>query len=251
MITNEQLSTFRSLLGAMQDSLTHRLKDHDHYDIEKAHIQESVGELSNYDNHPGDAGTELYEREKDSALLEHVEDELKAVTSALQRIDKGTYGRCVTCGKEIPVERLEALPTASHCKEHSPERVVSRNRPEEEDILRPAFGKFINDDADATFYDAEDSWQDVSFYGTSETPSDFTDQGKFSYETMYIDSDEPIGYVEDIESFLTANIDGHFSGVSANIVHEQYETMLDANDDMANDNMLEGLYSPEYKRYGD
>ncbi|MEM5591840.1 hypothetical protein AAHH67_09065 [Niallia circulans] len=42
---------------------------------------ESVGELSSYDNHPADLGTELFEREKDSALEQHDQSELeKSIT---------------------------------------------------------------------------------------------------------------------------------------------------------------------------
>ena len=33
-------------------------------------LEEQVGELSSHDQHPGDMGTELYERERDMALEE-------------------------------------------------------------------------------------------------------------------------------------------------------------------------------------
>lgn len=41
--------------------------------------------------------------------------EVTAIQAALQRIAKGTYGVCVDCGEEIPVNRLEAVPTALRC----------------------------------------------------------------------------------------------------------------------------------------
>ena len=31
------------------------------------------------------------------------------------RIENGTYGKCTNCGKQIPEERLEALPWATLC----------------------------------------------------------------------------------------------------------------------------------------
>jgi DnaK suppressor protein len=37
------------------------------------------------------------------------------IDAALARIDAGTYGRCVTCGAEIPEERLELRPFAGRC----------------------------------------------------------------------------------------------------------------------------------------
>ena len=38
---------------------------------------------------------------------------LSKVRAAQKRMDKGKYGICVVSGKNIPVERLEALPYAS------------------------------------------------------------------------------------------------------------------------------------------
>ena len=40
---------------------------------------------------------------------------LLTALGALDRINQGTYGRCVKCGKEIPQERLEVLPYALMC----------------------------------------------------------------------------------------------------------------------------------------
>jgi DnaK suppressor protein len=37
------------------------------------------------------------------------------IDQALERLDAGTYGRCVTCGTAIPAERLEAVPWAALC----------------------------------------------------------------------------------------------------------------------------------------
>jgi RNA polymerase-binding transcription factor DksA len=79
---------------------------------------ESVGELSSYDQHQADMGTETFEREKDLSILEQVEAELADVEHALRRLDDGTYGTCEVCGSAIPDERLEALPAARLCLEH-------------------------------------------------------------------------------------------------------------------------------------
>ena len=37
------------------------------------------------------------------------------VAHALRRMDEGTYGICEVCGQPIPIERLEALPSATLC----------------------------------------------------------------------------------------------------------------------------------------
>lgn len=40
---------------------------------------------------------------------------LTKVQEALHRMEVGTYGKCVVCGREIEVARLEAIPWASYC----------------------------------------------------------------------------------------------------------------------------------------
>ncbi len=44
--------------------------------------------------------------------IERDVDELRMIDSALQRISAGTYGQCIDCGRDIPVARLQAEPTA-------------------------------------------------------------------------------------------------------------------------------------------
>jgi RNA polymerase-binding transcription factor DksA len=82
---------------------------------------DSLGELSSYDQHQADVGTETFEREKDLSILEQVEAELADVEHALRRLDDGTYGTCEVCGKVIPDDRLEAMPAARLCLEHQAE----------------------------------------------------------------------------------------------------------------------------------
>jgi len=65
---------------------------------------------STADNHPGDMATVTFDRELDYTLEESEGRLLEAIDAALERIDHGTYGICVTCGQPIGAERLEALP---------------------------------------------------------------------------------------------------------------------------------------------
>jgi RNA polymerase-binding transcription factor DksA len=37
------------------------------------------------------------------------------IRQALERIQNGTYGICIACGDEIPIERLQAVPGACRC----------------------------------------------------------------------------------------------------------------------------------------
>jgi DnaK suppressor protein len=75
------------------------------------------GELSNVDQHPGDSGTETFEMEKNVSLLEQVDDELREIEAAAQRLERGTYGTCQACGRPIGTARLEAMPATRFCVE--------------------------------------------------------------------------------------------------------------------------------------
>jgi DnaK suppressor protein len=72
-------------------------------------------ELSFVDQHAADAGSELFERQKELSLRENAEGRLQDVDDALRKLDEGTYGDCEVCGDPIPKARLEAVPTARLC----------------------------------------------------------------------------------------------------------------------------------------
>jgi RNA polymerase-binding protein DksA len=78
-------------------------------------LSEESGEETAYDNPLADTATETYDRELDYTLEENSGHVLAEIDAALKRIDEGTYGICTNCGKEIPVDRLEALPWATLC----------------------------------------------------------------------------------------------------------------------------------------
>jgi RNA polymerase-binding protein DksA len=76
---------------------------------------EDETEEETYDNHLADSATATLNREIDYTLEENAEKVLSAIEGALQRIDNGTFGTCVRCGKPIAEERLEAIPYATRC----------------------------------------------------------------------------------------------------------------------------------------
>ncbi len=53
--------------------------------------------------------------DSDDADLRRAAAELQDIDAALQRVSVGTYGRCTTCGADIPATRLAAYPTAKRC----------------------------------------------------------------------------------------------------------------------------------------
>ena len=80
--------------------------------------EDSSAELSHVDQHPADAASDAFEREKEFSILEQVAAELAEVDRALERLDNGTYGRCDACGDAIADERLASVPAARFCVEH-------------------------------------------------------------------------------------------------------------------------------------
>src|SRR5690625_4487465 len=170
MLTKEQTNKFKNMLIKRQSQLIHQVQDH--FGLEFAQT-ESVGELSSYDNHPADMATELYEREKDIALNEHAEKELEAINEALHAIEEGTYGICKECSMDIPLERLLAIPTAETCMEHAEKNTIKRERPVEEEVYSPNINPDEKTSEIQVIYDAEDAWQEVSRFGSSNTPSDY------------------------------------------------------------------------------
>jgi DnaK suppressor protein len=59
--------------------------------------------------------TETLELEKRLALENRLRQEISSIDHALDKLDKGTYGKCDHCGKAIDPARLEALPQAALC----------------------------------------------------------------------------------------------------------------------------------------
>ena len=49
------------------------------------------------------------------AIIRHHGEEIRDIEAALARIAAGTYGQCVSCGVPVPLERLQAYPTATRC----------------------------------------------------------------------------------------------------------------------------------------
>ena len=55
------------------------------------------------------------ERSHHISLVEQLRSRRTDILAALRKIQTGTYGRCESCGQDIPVERLEAVPAATLC----------------------------------------------------------------------------------------------------------------------------------------
>jgi DnaK suppressor protein len=88
------------------------------------HLRELM--LAEVDVEPDEGDAEIFEREKNAALIAVLERKLQDIDSALR-----SYGICERCGKPIEVARLEVKPDATLCIncQAEVERLAKRNRP--------------------------------------------------------------------------------------------------------------------------
>jgi RNA polymerase-binding transcription factor DksA len=67
-------------------------------------------ETPSYSMHPADAATDSFDRDLVLGLASFDQEGLYEIDAALKRIDDGSYGTCELTGRQIPLERLEAVP---------------------------------------------------------------------------------------------------------------------------------------------
>ncbi len=159
-------------------------------------MDEYYTELSSYDNHPADLGTEMFMMEHDKGLRDKLNDTLYEIEISLEAIEKGEYGVCVQCGKKIDEERLDLIPYVKLCLECSNKKIDLKDkmdfRSEEEDSIS-AFSNY-KDGKDLNAFDREDSYQEVARYNkVSKDPSHGT--GDF----LGVFDEDNSGVVEDVE----------------------------------------------------
>lgn len=148
------------------------------------------------DNHPADLGSEMFEREKDLGLLTGCQRQLTDVKAALARLEDGTFGVCEDCGGQIGEARLEVFPfvrTCIDCQQRREAVPDQFQRPVEEKVLNPPFGRTARLGSGQPIFDGEDCLQVVMQYGSSETPQDL---GVRTYAEMY-NADEDLYQVVD------------------------------------------------------
>ncbi len=189
ILTEKQIAKLKKQLIEQKHALLKNQSVDDEF-VDRGSLRDAIDELSTVDNHPADIATELFEREKDLSLKVHQEDELAKINAALEKIENGTYGVCEVCKKEIPYDRLAAIPYTSFCIEHADAKNIPTDRPVEEDLLIPPVdNSFAEREVEGVIQDFEDTFQVVAKYGTSETPSDF--EGDFEdFNELYDDPEE-------------------------------------------------------------
>jgi RNA polymerase-binding transcription factor DksA len=115
-MTHAEMDTYRRHLLALQSRLD---GDVEHLADEalRKNQREASGNLSSMPIHMADIGTDNFEQEFTLGLLQNEANVLSEIAGALDRLNKGTFGRCEECGNPIPKPRLSALPYTRYCVE--------------------------------------------------------------------------------------------------------------------------------------
>jgi DnaK suppressor protein len=75
-----------------------------------------------------DASTVVEQRAEAALVRLRQHRTIAQINAALERMENGSYGLCTDCNTPIPVERLEAMLTASRCLGCQYQEEVSRPR---------------------------------------------------------------------------------------------------------------------------
>jgi DnaK suppressor protein len=106
-------------LLAMEEELSSRMK------------RAGVTARQPIDNSTSDAGDESANNEQKEEQLWKVDTDrtmLSQVQNALERIENGTFGKCLVDGEPIDEKRLEAMPWTPYCLAHQEQLEKSQPR---------------------------------------------------------------------------------------------------------------------------
>nr|WP_244299496.1 TraR/DksA C4-type zinc finger protein [Streptomyces viridochromogenes] len=102
----------RALLAADRVSTLHQISA---LSREFEGIVEANALVAIDDEHDPEGASTAFERAHVAALLSQAREHLNDLDRALERLERGDYGRCEQCGEPIPTERLEVRPAAKTC----------------------------------------------------------------------------------------------------------------------------------------
>ncbi|WP_353096748.1 TraR/DksA C4-type zinc finger protein [Tissierella praeacuta] len=133
-------------------------------------------ELSNYDNHPADIGTELFMMEQDNGFKNSMKDTLYEIDSSLEDLKDGNYGICKSCKKEINEERLDLIPYLKNCVDCADSITIPSDKEMNARKFVPIDEEqgtsFSDTTEEIVEFDREDAYQKVaSFNMVSDDPS--------------------------------------------------------------------------------
>ncbi|MCA9880128.1 MAG: TraR/DksA family transcriptional regulator [Thermomicrobiales bacterium] len=107
-MNDQQLAELRGLLTAklaeIDENVT-SLKE------ESREVAEDQGDEAGF---LAEDGSSLAEAERLDVFSGNLNQMRARILNALDRMEDGTYGKCLRCGKHIPIDRLRAIPYAEY-----------------------------------------------------------------------------------------------------------------------------------------
>lgn len=119
-LTDAQIQKFRDYLSQKRDEL---------FDVvqRKKEQEIQVGEVEIGDE--ADIATRSVEKEMLFELTDSEKQTLDMIEAALRKIEKGVYGRCESCRRNISRGRMEVMPWARYCIRCQAENEIPSNEP--------------------------------------------------------------------------------------------------------------------------
>lgn len=114
---SKKLNNYKEKLLKEKKRLEQELKKIHEENYQTALGQREAGSDENFEDHIGDAATNIFDRERDLSLEQNTQDLLNQVVEALNRLEQGKFGVCTRCQKPIDEARLKAIPYTELCIE--------------------------------------------------------------------------------------------------------------------------------------
>jgi DnaK suppressor protein len=109
-LTQDQAKELQGAIDERRAALLAELRK----DVSRSREQQ-YGELAGPAPDPGDESVAALIADLDHAEVERDVGELRQLDAARSRIEEGSYGECIQCGRDIQFERLRANPSALRC----------------------------------------------------------------------------------------------------------------------------------------
>ena len=110
----KELDHFKSLIQEKQKTVEKEL-DASRKKADEVLKNNSVNAI--YSSHMADASTDQQEMEKNYYMVDRENTYLQYLNRALEMIEDGSFGICVSCGQLISKERLHEVPHTTSCFE--------------------------------------------------------------------------------------------------------------------------------------
>jgi RNA polymerase-binding transcription factor DksA len=107
-MNDKQLAELRGLLEAKLAEIDENASS---MAVESREMAEDQGDEPGF---LSEDGSSLAEAERLDVFSGNLAQMRARIMNALERMENGTYGKCMRCGKDIPIDRLRAIPYAEY-----------------------------------------------------------------------------------------------------------------------------------------